>query len=81
MSRDERFLSHAQLVELAAPLQQYLAEECALEIGAFDAQALAAFVADRIGPAIYNKALADARIALDTRMELLQEALWELERD
>ena len=81
MSRDERFLGHAQLQELAGPLQQYLARECAVDIGMFDAQSLAAFIADRIGPAIYNKALADARTALDARMELLQSALWELERD
>ena len=81
MRNDERFLTHAQLAELAAPLQQHLRDEHGAELGGFEAQALLQFVASRIGPLIYNRALADARSALDERMALLQEALWELERD
>jgi uncharacterized protein (DUF2164 family) len=80
MKSDERYLAQPQLAELAGQVQQYLASEHQLELGGFDAQALALFVAERIGPAIYNKALADARSALDARMESLQSALWELER-
>ena len=80
MKSDERYLTQPQLAELAAQIQQHLAAEHEVELGGFDAQALVLLVADRIGPAIYNKALADARSALDARMELLQSALWELER-
>lgn len=81
MSRDERFLSPAQLAELAPALQRQLDSEFGVELGTFDVQSLLLFVAARIGPAIYNRALADARSALDARMESLQSALWELERD
>ena len=80
MKSDERYLTQPQLAELAAQIQQHLAVEHEVELGGFDAQALVLLVADRIGPAIYNKALADARSALDARMESLQSALWELER-
>lgn len=80
MKHQDVFLDQSQLNALAPELQQYLAAEHDAELGGLEAQALLVHIASRIGPLIYNRALADAGNALESRMATLQEALWELER-
>lgn len=78
MSR--RYLDSSRLNELAPLLCQHLDAEHGVDLGALEAQVLLEFIADHIGGAIYNQALADAQAALASRMESLQAAIWELER-
>ncbi|MCW3480815.1 DUF2164 domain-containing protein [Neisseriaceae bacterium JH1-16] len=74
------WLSPEQLADLAPALQRYLAAEHELELGGFEAQFLLGFVAEQIGPAIYNRALHDVQKVVAERFERLQDDLWQLEQ-
>ncbi|MBI5942076.1 MAG: DUF2164 domain-containing protein [Caulobacterales bacterium] len=65
---------------LARRLRAYLKDELDVEIGGLDAEFLLDFMAERIGPRFYNQGLRDAATALAKRMDVLAEALEELER-
>ena len=65
---------------LARALKAWLAAELDVEIGGLDAEFLLDFMAERIGPRFYNQGLRDAATALAKRMDVLTEALEELER-
>ncbi len=65
---------------LARTLRAYLKDELDVEIGGLDAELLLDVMADRVGPRFYNQGLRDAATALAKRMDVLTEALEELER-
>jgi len=65
---------------LIRKLQQYFERELNQELGAFDAEFLLDFVTAKLGPRYYNQGLRDAATALSKRMDVLTEALEELER-
>lgn len=65
---------------LARTLRGYLKGELDVEIGGMDAEFLLDFMAERLGPRFYNQGLRDAATALAKRMDVLTEALEELER-
>lgn len=65
---------------LARALKAHLKAELDVEIGGLDAEFLLDFMAERIGPRFYNQGLRDAATALAKRMDVLTEALEELER-
>lgn len=65
---------------LARLLKSYLKDELDLEIGGLDAEFLLDVMAERIGRRFYNQGLRDAATALAKRMDVLTEALEELER-
>jgi len=67
-------------IQLAARLRAYLKDELDVEVGGLDAEFLLDFMADRVGPRFYNQGLRDAATALAKRMDVLTEALEELER-
>lgn len=73
LEKDDR----AQLVR---KLRGYLKDELDVEIGGLDAELLLDMMAERIGPRFYNQGLRDAATALARRMDVLTEALEELER-
>ena len=66
--------------QLARKLRGYLKDELEVEIGGLDAELLLDVMAERIGPRFYNQGLRDAATALAKRMDVLTEALEELER-
>jgi uncharacterized protein (DUF2164 family) len=65
---------------LARTLRAYLKDELDVEIGGLDAELLLDVIAERLGPRFYNQGLRDAATALAKRMDVLTEALEELER-
>jgi len=73
-------LERQQKLELVHDLQQYLHEELEIEPGDLATELLLDFVAELLGPHIYNEALFDARTAASRQADALQEALIELER-
>lgn len=66
--------------DLARMLRDWLKRECDAEIGNLDAEFLLDFATEKLGPRFYNQGLRDAAAALSKRMEVLAEALEELER-
>lgn len=61
-------------------IQAYFRDELDSEIGQFDAQFLLDFVAEELGVYFYNQGLFDAQAMLETRMESITEALYDLEK-
>ncbi len=50
------------------------------EIGQFDAEFLLDFFSEQIGPYFYNRALYDAQAILESRLESIAEAIYEIEK-
>ena len=67
-------------IALAGALRAYLKDELDVVVGGLDAEFLLDFMAERVGPRFYNQGLRDAATALAKRMDVLTEALEELER-
>ncbi len=65
---------------LAEALSRYLKAELDLEVKGFDAQFLLDFISQTLGPHYYNQGLWDAQAALQTRLDLISQAIDELEK-
>lgn len=61
-------------------IQRYFQEELDQEIGQFDAGFLLDFFAEEIGPYFYNRGLYDAQAILQSRLENIGEAIYEIEK-
>jgi len=65
---------------LSKKIQLYLSEELDKEIGQFDAQFLLDFISEEVGPYYYNRGLYDAQTILESKMENITEAIYEIEK-
>jgi len=65
---------------LTRALSSYLKDELDVEVGGMDAILLLDFVAERLGPHFYNQGLYDAQALLRAKLEVVSEALYELEK-
>ncbi|MDG1943982.1 MAG: DUF2164 domain-containing protein [Halioglobus sp.] len=61
-------------------IQLYFQEELEREIGQFDAGFLLDFFAKEIGSYFYNRGLYDAQAVLESRLENIAEAIYEIEK-
>ncbi|MEP3280420.1 MAG: DUF2164 domain-containing protein [Stappiaceae bacterium] len=61
-------------------LQAYFSTELDQELSRFDADFLFDFVCEELGPFFYNRGLLDAQAIMSSKMELVQEAVYELEK-
>jgi uncharacterized protein (DUF2164 family) len=61
-------------------IQLYLKEELDQEVGQFDAGFLLDFFAEEIGTYFYNRGLYDAQAILESRLENIGEAIYEIEK-
>lgn len=65
---------------ISRKVQLYFSEELDQEIGQFDAEFLLDFFAEEIGPYFYNRGLYDAQAVLESRLENISEAIYEIEK-
>ena len=65
---------------LARALSAYLKDELDVEVTGFDAQFLLDFMIERLAPHVYNQGLADAQTLMRSKIELISEAISELEK-
>jgi uncharacterized protein (DUF2164 family) len=72
-TRDERDI-------ICQKIQQYMQEELGHELGQFDAGFLLDFFAQEIGPYFYNRGLFDAQAVLESRLENIAEAIYDIEK-
>ena len=61
-------------------IQLYFTEELDQEIGQFDAQFLLDFFTEEIGPYFYNRGLYDSQAILESKLETISDAIYELEK-
>lgn len=65
---------------LVRKLQLYFAEELQQKIGQFDAEFLLDFISEELGAYYYNRGLRDAQATLATRLDDIQDAIYQLEK-
>lgn len=73
-------LSREDKRAIAEQVQAYLRTELQQQVGAFEAEFLLDFVAERIGAHYYNRGLHDARALLATQLDSLDDALYQLQQ-
>jgi len=61
-------------------IQLYFREELEQQIGQFDAEFLLDFFSEEVGAYFYNRGLYDAQSILESRLENIAEAIYELEK-
>ncbi len=61
-------------------IQLYFREELDQDLGQFDSQFLLDFFSEEVGSYYYNRGLQDAQAVLESRLESIGEAIYELEK-
>jgi uncharacterized protein (DUF2164 family) len=61
-------------------IQIYFNEELEQKIGQFDAEFLLDFFSEEVGAYYYNRGLFDAQAILESKLENIAEAIYELEK-
>ena len=72
-SKDEKAI-------IVRKIQLYFSQELNQQIGQFDAEFLLDFVGHEVGPYFYNRGLYDAQAALSSKVEDMQDAIFQLEQ-
>ena len=72
-SKDEKEL-------IVQKIQHYFSAELDQEIGQFDAEFLLDFFSEEVGSYYYNRGLYDAQSILESKLENIAEAIYELEK-
>lgn len=65
---------------IVSKIQRYFDDELNLEIGQFDSEFLLDFFSEQVGAYFYNRGLYDARAILETRLDDITEAIYEIEK-
>lgn len=65
---------------LVAKLQRYCDDELNMELGQFDAEFLLDFISKEMGATFYNKGISDARAVVASRLQVIDEELYAIEK-
>jgi uncharacterized protein (DUF2164 family) len=72
--------SPQQKEQLIQKLQTYMSKELEVELGQFDGDFFLDFISKEMGSLYYNQGLYDAQTVLADRMEVLTDAIYQLEQ-
>lgn len=72
--------SKDQKANIVQRIQLYFREELDQDLGQFDAEFLLDFFAEEIGANFYNQGLYDAQAVLESKMEGIADAIYEIEK-
>jgi uncharacterized protein (DUF2164 family) len=61
-------------------IQNYMRDELDKEIGNFDAEFLLDFFSKEVGAYYYNRGLSDAKIILEKKLDLITDAIYDIEK-
>jgi uncharacterized protein (DUF2164 family) len=73
-------LPKASREAMAKALSGYLKEQLDVQVEGFDAVFLLDFITETLGPHFYNQGLYDAQAILRAKLDLIGEAVYELEK-
>jgi len=65
---------------IISAIQNYFNAELDQEIGDFDAEFLLDFFSDKVGAYYYNQGLYDAQAVFQSRLDNINEAIYEIEK-
>ena len=66
--------------EIVSQIKTYFRDELDQEIGQFQAEFLLDFFSQKIGGAFYNVGLRDARAVFESKLQDIDDALYEIEK-
>ena len=72
--------SREEKERMAQKVKLYFREELDQDIGGFDAEFLIDFFAEEMGGVFYNKGLQDAQSIIATKVEEIEDAIYEIEK-
>lgn len=70
----------AERQQLCDKLNRYLSDELDTELGQFDIEFLVDFISKEMGGFYYNRGLYDAQALISAKIDLMHEAITELEK-
>jgi uncharacterized protein (DUF2164 family) len=79
MSKIELSLSQREL--MVQKLQAYFDKELAQELEQFDAEFLLDFISKELGAHFYNSGLHDARAIFESKIELIDDEIYAIEKE
>ena len=65
---------------LVGKIQLYFSEELEQKIGKFDAEFFLDFFSEEVGAYYYNRGLYDAQTILESKLESITDAIYEIEK-
>jgi len=65
---------------LTSRIQLYFSEELEQKLGKFDAEFLLDFFSEEVGAYYYNRGLYDAQTILESKLESITDAIYEIEK-
>lgn len=65
---------------LVSRIQLYFNEELEQQLGKFDAEFLLDFFSEEVGAYYYNRGLYDAQTILESKLEAITDAIYEIEK-
>jgi|TARA_B100000408_G_scaffold33079_1_gene24717 uncharacterized protein (DUF2164 family) len=65
---------------LVSKLQRYFDDELSVELGQFDGEFLLDFISKEMGASFYNKGVNDARAVVASRLQVIDEELYAIEK-
>ncbi len=66
--------------QIVSKIQRYFNDELDQDLGQFDAEFLLDFFSEQIGPRYYNQGLSDARMVLASKLDEVDDAIYEIEK-
>ena len=73
------FSKHEKQI-IVQKIKRYFDDELRQDIGQFDAEFLLDFFSKEVGSYYYNRGLVDARAILESKLENIDEAIYEIEK-
>ncbi|MDQ7002356.1 MAG: DUF2164 domain-containing protein [Ghiorsea sp.] len=72
--------SEAEKEVLVHKIQRYFDKELNQELGQFDAEFVLQFFSEEVGVYFYNRGLLDAQAMVASRVDIIQDGIYELEK-
>ena len=72
--------SDGEKEELAHKIKRYFDQELDQDLGQFEAESVLDFFSTEVGVYFYNRGLLDAQAVLAERLDVVQDAIYELEK-
>lgn len=73
-------ISNEQKKIILTKLQDYFNDELSQELSTFEAEFFLEFLTEKIGPYFYNQGLYDAQAILTSKVDIITDAIYEIEQ-
>ena len=72
--------SEEEKAVITQKIVRYMRDELDKDLGKFDAEFLLEFISQELGAYYYNRGLSDAKIILEKKLDLITDAIYDIEK-